>query len=429
MNIFIEPSKDQWLEICKRPSGDNRSQSELVQTILSHVQSAGDQALREYALNFDQVVLENLRVSQDEFESAWGYIDTRLKKAMHIAKANIEAFHSAQIPAEIKVETMPGVECWQKAKPIERIGIYIPGGTAPLFSTVLMLAAPAKMAGCKEIVICTPPQKDGSIHPAILCAAMMCDTKQVYKIGGAQAIAAMAFGTESVPQVSKIFGPGNSFVTLAKMKVQQHGTAIDMPAGPSEVLVWADQWADPDFIAIDLLSQAEHGADSQVILVANDKSLLEKVNASMENLLKRLPRMEYAVKSLSHSGGIVLASEPDQIDFINQYAPEHLIIHCVDADRLAETIQNAGSIFIGSFSPESVGDYASGTNHTLPTSAFAKSYSGVNLDSFMKKITYQKLSKEGLQNIGGYVETMAEAEQLEAHKLAVTIRLNKLNSI
>lgn len=426
MKISIEPGRNVWSDLCIRPSGHDENQDSLVQNILNQVKEQGDIALKNFTKKFDKVDLSSFSVTEVEVKNAIQRIDSVLKESIQIARQNIESFHRAQLPKEVLVETMPGVTCWQKSVPIESVGIYIPGGTAPLFSTVLMLACPASIAGCKEIILCSPPDENGTIHPAILYTASLCGVKKIYKLGGAQAIAAMAYGTKEIPKVVKIFGPGNSFVTLAKMKVQQQGTAIDMPAGPSEVLVWADETADPEFVAIDLLSQAEHGTDSQVILVCNKESVLTDVNKFIVKQLKELPRQSLASKALEKSHGIVLSKEKDQIDFINEYAPEHLIINHKYADILADKILNAGSVFIGAYSPESVGDYASGTNHTLPTSGFAKSYSGVNVDAYMKKITYQKLTKEGLKNIGGYVETMATAEQLAAHKLAVSKRLAKI---
>ncbi len=426
MKIFIEPKRNSWDELVIRPSGNDELQDTQVQSILDQVKKNGDQALKLFTEKFDGVSLKTFIVSDHEKEEAGRNMDEPLKQAIQIAKQNIQSFHKAQVSKKVFVETMPGVECWQETRPIEKIGIYIPGGSAPLFSTVLMLAIPAKIAGCKEIVLCSPPNAFGKINDTILYAAELCGVTKLYKVGGAQAIAAMAYGTKEIPQVVKIFGPGNSFVTLAKMKVQEQGVAIDMPAGPSEVLILADENADAEFIAIDLLSQAEHGADSQVVLVANTKEIIDRVLVEIGNQLKELPRRELASRALENSLGIVLAKVGDQIDFINAYAPEHLIINHQDADRITKSIVNAGSVFIGAYSPESIGDYASGTNHTLPTSAFAKAYSGVNMDSFTKKITYQRLTKEGLQLIGPYVEIMAEAEQLMAHKLAVTKRLQKL---
>ncbi len=426
MKISIEPKRIVWEDLCIRPSGHDESQDSMVQNILDQVKKKGDEALKQFTLKFDRVELQTFSVSKEELVQAEAKMDPNLIEAINVAKANIESFHTAQLGKKIMVETMPGVVCWQESKPIDKVGIYIPGGSAPLFSTVLMLAVPARIAGCGEIILCSPPDITGHINPAILYTAQLCGIDKIYKIGGAQAIAAMAYGTKEIPKVIKIFGPGNSFVTSAKMKVLQQGVAIDMPAGPSEVLIVADESADPEFVAIDLLSQAEHGPDSQVVLVADSKQIIDAVSNYIKQQLKELPRKDIATKALENSHGIVLKDAKDQIDFINVYAPEHLIINHAKADEMATKIHNAGSVFIGQYSPESVGDYASGTNHTLPTSAFAKSYSGVNLDSFMKKITYQKLTQEGLKIIGPHVECMAEAEQLVAHKLAVSKRLAKI---
>lgn len=426
MKISIEPKRIVWEDLCIRPSGHDESQDSMVQNILDQVKKKGDEALKQFTLKFDRVELQTFSVSKEELVQAEAKMDPNLIEAIYVAKANIESFHTAQLGKKIMVETMPGVVCWQESKPIDKVGIYIPGGSAPLFSTVLMLAVPAGIAGCGEIILCSPPDITGHINPAILYTAQLCGIDKIYKIGGAQAIAAMAYGTKEIPKVIKIFGPGNSFVTSAKMKVLQQGVAIDMPAGPSEVLIVADESADPEFVAIDLLSQAEHGPDSQVVLVADSKQIIDAVSNYIKQQLKELPRKDIATKALENSHGIVLKDAKDQIDFINVYAPEHLIINHAKADEMATKIHNAGSVFIGQYSPESVGDYASGTNHTLPTSAFAKSYSGVNLDSFMKKITYQKLTQEGLKIIGPHVECMAEAEKLVAHKLAVSKRLAKI---
>lgn len=404
------------------------NQDQIVEEILAEVKQHGDKALKKYSLQLDNCQLDNFKVDQKELDQAEDALDPLLKNAIHVARQNIELFHQSQIQPVKFVETMPGIQCWQKSSAIERVGIYIPGGTAPLFSTVLMLAIPAKIAGCKEIILCSPPGQEKKIHPAILYTAKLCGVTQIFKIGGAQAIAALAYGTQQIPGVTKIFGPGNRFVTLAKMKVQQQGIAIDLPAGPSEVLICADDQADPSFVAIDLLSQAEHGADSQVVLVSNSSEMIKKVEAEINRLVQDLPRKNHAQGALLNSFAILLNNQQDQIDFINAYAPEHLILNHNRADSLAEQVINAGSVFIGPYAPESVGDYASGTNHTLPTSAYAKAYSGVNLDSFTKKITFQKLSKTGLQAIGPHVEIMAEAEALKAHQLAVSMRLAKLKS-
>ncbi len=427
MNVSIEPKRIHWSELITRPSGHDRSQESIVENILQDVKAQGDIALKRYTEKFDQVKLTTFKVIEDEMNRADSKLADDLKKSIAIAKRNIETFHRAQLKDSEIIETMPGVQCWQQTRPIEKIGIYIPGGTAPLFSTVLMLAVPAKIAGCKEIILCSPPDRSGKIHPAILYAAQLCGVTQIFKVGGAQAIAAMAYGTKEIPSVYKIIGPGNIYVTLAKLKVQQEGIAIDMPAGPSEVLICADDTADPSWVAIDLLSQAEHGVDSQVILVTNSESLIKNVQEQITIQLAELPRKSIATGALNHSHAIVLKNMDDQIDFINAYAPEHLILNHEHADSIAERINNAGSVFIGPYSPEAIGDYASGTNHTLPTSSFAKAYSGVNMDTFTKKITFQKISIEGLKNIGPTVEIMAEAEHLMAHKCAVTKRLHKLS--
>lgn len=427
MKVSVEPKRNAWIDLLTRPSGHDASQDAIVDNILQDIKSHGDSALKKYTEKFDQVKLTTFKVSPEEITQAIDLVPEALKQAIAIAKENIKTFHRSQERETKMVETMPGVKCWQRSMPIEKIGIYIPGGTAPLFSTVLMLATPAAIAGCKEIILCSPPDRSGKINPAILFAASLCGVTQIFKSGGAQAIAAMAYGTKEIPSVSKIFGPGNSFVTAAKMKVQQEGIAIDMPAGPSEVLICADESADPSWVAIDLLSQAEHGIDSQVILVTDSEKVVKDVQKQLDLLLKALPRVKMASGALSHSHAIIFKKISDQIDFINAYAPEHLILNHAQADMIAEKINNAGSVFLGPYSPESVGDYASGTNHTLPTSAYARAYSGVNLDSFTKKITYQKLTAEGLKLIGPVVEIMAEAEQLEAHRLAVSMRLEKMN--
>ena len=428
MKTYIEPSRSQWTALCQRPSDLNEVQDQIVDKILAEVKQEGDKALIKYSLQLDHCQLENFKVGPEALEAAEYALDPALKNAIHVARKNIEFFHQSQVQTIRIIETMPGVQCWQKSTPIERVGIYIPGGTAPLFSTVLMLAIPAKIAGCKEIILCSPPDKEKNIHPAILYAAKLCGVTQTFRLGGAQAIAALAYGTEQIPAVTKIFGPGNRFVTQAKMKVQQQGISIDLPAGPSEVMICADDQADPSFVAIDLLSQAEHGADSQVVLVCDSETMISRVEKEVNDLVGDLPRKKHAEGALKNSFAILLKNQQDQIDFINAYAPEHLILNHREADSLAERIINAGSVFIGPYTPESVGDYASGTNHTLPTSAYAKAYSGVNLDAFTKKITFQKLSKTGLRNIGPHVEIMAEAEALKAHQLAVSIRLEKLKT-
>ena len=405
------------------------STAQLEQTvaeIIAQVRERGDEALREYASRFDGVELSDLRVSETEIAEAEQRVDEALKQAIAVAAGNIERFHAAQTMQPVEVSTMPGVECVQRAVPMTNVGLYIPGGNSPLFSTVLMLAVPARLAGCKHIVMCTPPGKDGKVNAAILYAARLAGVTEIYKVGGAQAVAAMAYGTQSIPRVSKIFGPGNRFVMEAKMQVSRSAVAIDMPAGPSEVMIIADQDADAEFVASDFLSQAEHGPDSQSILLTTSESLAERLPGVIDDSLNRLPRREMMLRSLSHSHVIVLRDYDEIMRFANEYAPEHLIINTADAERLAERVENAGSVFIGPYSPESAGDYASGTNHTLPTSGYAKAYSGVNLDSFTKKITFQRLSPEGLRSIGPTIEIMAENEDLMAHRMAVTVRLKKM---
>ena len=405
------------------------STAQLEQTvaeIIAQVRERGDEALREYASRFDGVELSDIRVSETEIAEAEQRVDEALKQAIAVAAGNIERFHAAQTMQPVEVSTMPGVECVQRAVPITNVGLYIPGGNSPLFSTVLMLAVPARLAGCKHIVMCTPPGKDGKVNAAILYAARLAGVTEIYKVGGAQAVAAMAYGTQSIPRVSKIFGPGNRFVMEAKMQVSRSAVAIDMPAGPSEVMIIADQDADAEFVASDFLSQAEHGPDSQSILLTTSESLAERLPGVIDDSLNRLPRREMMLRSLCHSHVIVLRDYDEIMRFANEYAPEHLIINTADAERLAERVENAGSVFIGPYSPESAGDYASGTNHTLPTSGYAKAYSGVNLDSFTKKITFQRLSPEGLRSIGSTIEIMAENEDLMAHRMAVTVRLKKM---
>jgi len=406
----------------QRPYADNTPVLTAVQSILAEVKDGGDRAVKELTQKFAGVGLETLAVLPEELNAAGDALPQELKTAIQQAKQNIETFHQAQIAKAVIIETMPGVQCWRKAVGIDKVGLYIPGGTAPLFSTVLMLAIPAKLAGCREVVLCSPCDKEGRLHPAILYAAQLTGITKIFKIGGAQAIAAMAYGTESIPAVYKIFGPGNQYVTAAKQLVQMQGIAIDMPAGPSEVCVLADETANPEFVAADLLSQAEHGVDSQVLLVSTEAAVIENVQQELEKQLAQLPRREMAEKALANSKAIVVENRNDAVDLVNAYAAEHLIISCADADSLAEEITNAGSVFIGNYSPESVGDYASGTNHTLPTNGFARAYSGVSLDSFVKKITYQKLTAEGLQNIADTVVQMAEAEGLDAHANAVRVR-------
>lgn len=422
MKIIKYPNKDQWAELLARPAFDNSSLTETVRGVLNDVRTRGDVAVKEYELKFDKVELNSLCVSATEIEEAENLISTKLKSAICAAKDNIARFHAAQDQELPTVETMPGVKCWQRAMPIQKVGLYIPGGTAPLFSTVLMLAVPAQIAGCTEIVLCSPPSKNGKIHPAVLYAAKVAGVSKIFKIGGVQAIAAMAYGTQSVPKVYKIFGPGNQYVTAAKQEVSLRDVAIDMPAGPSEVEVIADETANPAFVAADLLSQAEHGADSQAILITSSEALAQDVLCEVERQVKELPRIALAEKSLEHSRIIVVRDLEEVIDITNEYAPEHLIISTKDYMQIADRIVNAGSLFLGHLTPESAGDYASGTNHTLPTSGYAHAYSGVNLDSFRKKMTYQEITPQGLKNIAEIVETMAENEELFAHRNAMTLR-------
>ena len=429
MRQYNYPSPDQWEELIKRPVTDNSALEKPVRRILRKVKEDGDRAVRKFTNEFDGVKLKKLQVTEKEIKTAAALLPDELKAAIRLAKENIERFHQSQREAITVTETMPGIRCWRQSLPIEKAGLYIPGGTAPLFSTVLMLAVPASLAGCKEIILCTPPGKDGSVHPAILFTAALCGITQVFKAGGVQAIGAMAYGTESIPRVFKLFGPGNQYVTLAKQLVQQDGVAIDMPAGPSEVLVIADASAHPAFVASDLLSQAEHGADSQVILLTPSAALAGEVEKEVEKQLNQLPRKAIAEKALANSRTILLNNMQEAVAFSNFYAPEHLILACDDAESIAQQVTAAGSVFIGHYSPESAGDYASGTNHTLPTNGYAAMYSGVSLDSFMKKITFQQLSQEGLQRIGDSVMTMAAAEGLDAHKNAIAIRLNTQHGI
>lgn len=425
IKVIKHPNKEDWQEIIKRPVFENASLEKVVKKILEKVKTKGDKAIRKYTKDFDGVKLKKLTVSEKEIKGAENLLSQELKDAIQQAKSNIEKFHRSQIEETKVIETMPGINCWRRSIGIEKVGIYIPGGSAPLFSTVLMLAIPATIAGCKEIILCTPPSKDGSINPAILYTANLCGVKKIFKAGGVQAIAAMSFGTETIPKVFKIFGPGNQYVTAAKQLIQKERIAIDIPAGPSEVLVIADETAVPEFVAADLLSQAEHGADSQVILLTTSELVVEKVQQSMKEQLKELTRKEIAEKALANSKIVLLNSIDEAIDVSNLYAPEHLILSCENAEELIGKIISAGSVFIGNYSPESVGDYASGTNHTLPTNGYAAMYSGVSVDSFVKKVTFQQLTKEGLTNIGKTVMQMAEAEGLDAHKNAVAIRLKE----
>jgi histidinol dehydrogenase len=425
MKKYVLPTNKDWEEICSRPELNSIDLSKSVERIMDTVRDNGDSALLDLAKKYDNCTLQTLQVSEVEKEKACEAISDDLKNAISLAKANIEKFHAAQMIDEERIQTMQGVSCWRKSVGIEKVGLYIPGGSAPLFSTVLMLGVPAKLAGCKEIILTTPPSGNGSIAPEIIYTAQLIGIEKMYKVGGAQAIAALSYGTESIPQVSKIFGPGNQFVTKAKELAQVQGVAIDMPAGPSEVLVIADDSCSPEFVAADLLSQAEHGADSQVILVTTNESILDKVEKELYKQLDALPRKDIANASLQNSRMVVCESIKECVNLSNYYAPEHLILASDEAENWLEDIVNAGSVFIGNYSCESAGDYASGTNHTLPTNGYAKNYSGVSIDSFVRKITFQKLTKQGLKNIGLAIELMAEAEQLMAHKNAVSIRLKK----
>jgi histidinol dehydrogenase len=427
MQVFNNPAENDWPQLLARPAIDNTSLEKSVIKILKAVREKGDKAIKKFTKDFDGVSLRRLEITSKEIDAASSLLDEELKNAINTAAANIRAFHEKQLSATEIIETMPGIACWRKSVAIERVGLYIPGGSAPLFSTILMLGIPAKIAGCKEIVLCTPPSKTGNdaipVHPAILYAAQLVGIHKIFKVGGVQAIAAMAYGTESIPQVYKIFGPGNQYVTAAKQLIQKDGVAIDMPAGPSEVAIYADDSANPAFVAADLLSQAEHGPDSQVLLVSRSEQMLISVQEQLSIQLEQLPRKDIAARALENSKLVYIDNEEIAIDLLNQYAAEHLILSCANADTLAEKIVNAGSVFIGNYSPESVGDYASGTNHTLPTNGYAKAYSGVSVDSFVKKITFQKLSESGLKNIAGTVVAMAKAEGLEAHAKAVEVRL------
>ena len=428
MKTFNKPTKKQWAELAKRPVINQEQLTETVSSIINNVRLNGDNTLIKYACMYDGVELSNLKVSEQEIAKAIDQVPKELKDAIQVAYDNIYKFHKAQQVKEEVIETTPGVKCWRKSVAIEKVGLYIPGGSAPLFSTILMLGIPAQIAGCNEIVLCTPPNKNKEINPAILYTANLVGITKIYKVGGAQAVAAMAYGTETIPQVYKIFGPGNQYVTKAKELVQQSGVAIDMPAGPSEVLVIADDTCNPKFVAADLLSQAEHGADSQVILLSDNEIIIKECLTEVNQQVKNLPRKETTLKALTNSKAIVLNNLDECIAFSNQYAPEHLIIASKKANEFINNITNAGSVFLGNHSCESAGDYASGTNHTLPTNGFAKNYSGVSLDSFVKKITFQELNKEGINNIGKAIEIMAEAEELIAHKNAVTLRLKEVNN-
>ncbi|WP_295367871.1 histidinol dehydrogenase [uncultured Prevotella sp.] len=428
MKVYKNPDRSEWADICLRPHLDVSSLNSAVSGILDDVRLRGDEAVKEYEAKFDHAVLGELMVSEEEKAEALAVIDRELLDAIRLAHDNIHKFHKAQLMSVCKVETAPGVVCWQKQLPIERVGLYIPGGTAPLFSTVLMLATPAKIAGCSEIVLCTPPMADGKVNPAILAAANVVGVDKVFKIGGVQAIGAMAYGTQSVPKVYKIFGPGNQYVMAAKQHVSLHEVAIDMPAGPSEVCVIADAESNAEFVAADLLSQAEHGIDSQVLLVSTSEDMIDSVQQQIELQLAKLPRREIAMKTLENSKAVLVSDTDEAIELSNAYAPEHLIIATADYERLAEKVVNAGSVFLGDYACESAGDYASGTNHTLPTHGYATAYNGVNIDSFMRKVTFQHLSAEGIRSIGRAVEVMAAAEHLDAHRNAMSVRMAKLNS-
>lgn len=426
MEIITNPDRSEWGELLARPTQEQKKIKKIVKPILKKVKRNGDSALLKFALEYDLVHMESLMVSREAIDAAGQEVSEELKGAIQLAKRNIESFHEAQKGSTLTVETMPGVYCSRKSVPIERVGLYVPGGTAPLFSTVLMLGVPARIAGCKEIVLCTPPNRRGEVHPAILYTAALLGITKIFKTGGAQAIGAFMYGTESIPKVDKIFGPGNQYVTAAKLMAVQEGIAIDMPAGPSEVAVYADQTANPAFVAADLLSQAEHGADSQVILVATDRMVAEAVNKEVEKQLEKLPRKEIAQEALKHSKAFIVAGQADAVELLNAYAAEHLILSVQNYKEISEQITNAGSVFLGHYTPESAGDYASGTNHTLPTNGFARAYSGVSVDSFVKKITFQEITHEGLNNIGPAIETMASAEQLQGHANAVTLRLKEI---
>ena len=429
MNKIFNPKPETWSEILKRPTKTIDDIEATVKEIFKEVEKKGDEAVAKYTSLFDGVKFENIEVSESEIQKAIAVISEDLKTAIQLAKSNIEKFHSAQQTAKVVVETTEGVNCWQEKRPIQKVGLYIPGGTAPLFSTVLMLAVPANIAGCNEIVLCSPPDKSGNINPAILYAANLCGVTKILKVGGIQAIAAMTFGTKSIPKVYKIFGPGNQFVTVAKQLATQFGVAIDMPAGPSELLIVADDSAVPAFVASDLLSQAEHGIDSQVILVSTSKDLIDQVEAAIQTQLEVLPRKAIAEKAIANSKLIYVESDTIALELIDEYGPEHFIVCVKNEDFYIRNIGNAGSVFIGNYTPESAGDYASGTNHTLPTNGYAKNYSGVNLDSFTKSMTFQKISEKGIQNIGKAIEVMAEAEGLQAHKNAVTLRLAMIKDL
>ena len=425
MNIIRYPKREDWTSITERPQLDTSTLNATVSNILGDIKANGDEAVRKYEEMFDHVRLDSLAVSENEIEEAWNSVPAELRQAIELAHANISSFHEAQHFNGVKVETAPGVTCWQKSVPIEKVGLYIPGGTAPLFSTVLMLATPARIAGCREIVLCTPPDRNGNVNPAILVAARVAGVSKIFKTGGVQAIGAMAYGTESVPKVYKIFGPGNQYVMAAKQQVSLHDAAIDMPAGPSEVCVVADNSCDAAFVAADLLSQAEHGIDSQVLLISTSEEFIQKVEREIESQLALLPRKDMAAKALENSKFVLVADDDEAMDLANTYAPEHLILPSDNFDTLAAKVINAGSVFLGRYACESAGDYASGTNHTLPTHGYALAYNGVNLDSYNRKITFQHLTREGVQSIGKAVVVMAENELLEAHANAMRVRMNE----
>src|SRR2546421_1004795 len=429
MRVYTYPSKDDWKEILRRPLADTSSLEKKVKKILRKVKDKGDKALIKYTAKFDDIELQHLQVSEEEIKESAELLSPDLKAAIQQAATNIETFHRFQLQRTEWVVTMPGIMCSRKMVPIEKVGLYIPGGSAPLFSTILMLGIPAKLAGCKEVIICSPPGPEGQMHPAILYTAQLVGISKVFMVGGAQAIEAMSFGTETIPKVYKIFGPGNRYVTCAKQLVQEMGVAIDMPAGPSEVCVLSDETADPAFVAADLLSQAEHGVDSQALLVTTSENVFQACQNEIKRLVSDLPRRQIAERSLEHSSVVLVKTLDEGIRLVNEYAPEHLIIACEDCEQIADKIVNAGSVFLGNYSPESVGDYASGPNHTLPTNGYARMYSGLSVDSFVKKITYQKLTEEGLKNIAATVITMAEAEGMEAHAEAVRIRLKGMDDL
>ena len=428
MKIIENPKKEKWDEICSRLSSSYSENEETVAKIFKNIENEGDKALKEYTLKYDNVSIDNFLISESEISNSVNRVDYKLKKAITVAYDNIYKFHSAQKSKKIIVETSKGVECWQKKYPIEKVGLYIPGGTAPLFSTLLMLAIPAKIAGCEEIIACTPPDIDGKVSDIILYTAYLCGIKNLYKVGGIQSIAALSIGTKSIPKVYKIFGPGNQYITAAKRHALKYNVSIDLPAGPSEVLIVADNTCNPSFVAIDLLAQAEHGKDSQSILVVNNKDVIKSVLDEINKIISKLERKNILNDSMKNSKFVIFKDDKDAVNFINYYAPEHYMI-CVEKNQFyIDGLKNAGSVFIGNFSPETLGDYASGTNHTLPTSGFARQYSGVNLDSFLKSITFQKITKNGIRNIGPYVELLADAEGLDAHKMSVTLRLNEIQN-